>query len=151
MRTGFSKREVYNIYRSLAKELYPAYNYDFPLPKWTTCALDGLSAYNSIAETEFGDPDNFGNLLPYAYIVRMNELWLPHMYEDEIVGCIIHEIAHVVAGFHAGHTDKWSSLAAAMGGHHQQTLLIRNWENLPPRLSTGARMLVETGRQPDYA
>ena len=47
--------------------------------------------------------------------IYLSQYLLPHMKEEKIVDTILHEIAHAIAGFDAGHGYKWKRIPKSIG------------------------------------
>lgn len=144
MRVGFDGRDAYNMYRPLAKEVLGYYNYEYDTPQFR--AFDYLKGKTPIegfgvnastfADTWFANPetreiDRDGP----AGLISFNTAYLPYMYEDELIGIILHELAHVVSGFWAQHNREWAKCSNEVGGHDQPFLIPRLWEKLPEPLA----------------
>jgi hypothetical protein len=147
MKVGFTPREVYTIYRSLSKEVFNYFDYQYEKPVFRTRTM--ARHENSIAQTDFGVWAWLEN--SPAQLVEFNRIYFPHLYEDELIGTILHELAHVVAGFRAGHTELWSDKAAEVGGHAHPVMVPRNWRNLPLEYQPSVHTLASKNFTPDYA
>lgn len=140
MKVGFTPREAYSVYRSLAKEVFNNYNYEHRFPRYRTLTFP--HTYNALAMTDFSNVGWTGenpfstlhfmtDVTAPASLVAMNAIYLPLISEDELIGTILHELAHVVTGFVAGHGPVWEAFTKEIGGHADPALLIRQWMNLP--------------------
>jgi predicted SprT family Zn-dependent metalloprotease len=48
--------------------------------------------------------------------ITLSEYWLSHLPDEDIVATIIHEVAHAIAGFEAGHGYPWKAAVRKLGG-----------------------------------
>ena len=155
MRVGFNGRDAYNMYRSLAKEVLGYYNYDAPTPKFRAFDYaDTKTKYyagtqhigNSYATTWFVDFEALeARLDEPPSIVTFNTPYLEYMYEDELIGVIIHELAHVVTGFWTYHGEDWAACSREVGGQDQPILVLRNNDKLPEHLQAKPDMVKKYG------
>jgi hypothetical protein len=80
-------------------------------------------------------------------IISMSKYYVndPSISQENIVNTILHEIAHVLAGYEAGHTEIWRAVAKNIGcdGHTSNA----EWHGVPYKYRvTSLCGLVNTGR-----
>lgn len=135
MKVGFTPQEAYDMFRPLRKEVFSYFNYDRPLSFGTRPWKSGIFDRGTIAHTDFSeDPETPWNPLKrineYASGIRMSADYLAHLYEDELICVLLHELAHVTAGFSSQHGSEWQRHAAEVGAVPEAHFLIRNWRNM---------------------
>lgn len=134
MKVGFTEKEFTSMYHSLSTEVFTYFGYDAEPPEFSVWDYSRGYPFNgtTIGDTWFADFRTGLEVVPreFACDVTFNSLYLPLLWEDEAIGAIIHEAAHVVAGFHAQHSLTWSRLAAEVGGHAEAFINIRNQDKV---------------------
>lgn len=53
--------------------------------------------------------------LSKATKISLSRHFIPHLTEDKVRNTILHEIAHALAGYEAGHGTKWKEVARRIG------------------------------------
>jgi hypothetical protein len=118
MKKGFSKSEVRRYFFGLRNEIFTFYNFEpeSPVPLvWN----DPIPWDHDYMYVEYGDD------LSTPQYMSINEAVLPFLYEDELIGMLLHEWAHVVAGWAAAHGPVWSQTSALVGGHSGELIQLR--------------------------
>ena len=137
MKVGYTPMETYQMFRSLRKEVFSYFDYDQPLSFGVRPQSSGLFSGPTIAHCDFSaTPDrpwSWGDTInEYASGIRVNAEWLPYMHEDEMLCVLLHELAHVTAGWcnGDGHGLRWQRMAAEVGAIPKPDMLIRNWKDM---------------------
>lgn len=130
MTYGFTPRQAYNLYRSIRKEVFP----DWGIPPRRI-------QFSARPFADHGWPPAFGGAASTlfdlehprkpAYGIVVDGSLLPYMYEDELRGTILHEIAHVIAGWDADHDEEWVYVCRLLDTPPAPELLLREWERVP--------------------
>ena len=155
MKVGFTPREAYSMYRSLSREVFNYFGYTHPKPRFSAAddsrLRGGEYAHCDFAPADYVRPEGWRGFLanppvqPYPSWLRMHPGYLSYYHEDEILGILLHELAHASVGYEAGHGRVWSSAAAEIGGHDNDLLIIRNWQKLPDALRPPVSTVEEVG------
>lgn len=53
--------------------------------------------------------------------IALSRHWLAVLDDEEIINTIIHEVAHAIAGYKAGHGPEWRRICLGMGGSATRT------------------------------
>lgn len=53
--------------------------------------------------------------------IRLSKHWMGHLPESQVRDTILHEIAHAIAGFDAGHGPAWKSVCRRIGANPNRT------------------------------
>ncbi|MCA1800425.1 MAG: SprT-like domain-containing protein [Actinobacteria bacterium] len=59
--------------------------------------------------------------MPTVVGIELSQYWTPHLSDAEVKDTILHEIAHALAGFNAGHGYKWKAEARRIGANPTRT------------------------------
>src|SRR5690349_10529487 len=101
MRCGFTADEALSMWDSLSREVFKYYDYKEKPPQGIVMEMPWILG-TSLAVTSFANNGKFGFEADYVIetstSVGINEKVLPYMFEDELIGVLLHEAAHVVAG-----------------------------------------------------
>lgn len=106
-------RTAHNMYRSVWAEMSSAQYYSEAAPKFSITKKT-FHNESALAMTEFGD--KYGNLLDHASAVLINGDAYPILDEEEVLYVIIHEVAHVIAGYWAQHYREWAMVMEEHAG-----------------------------------
>lgn len=144
MRQGFTSGEVLDRMHSLYQPTMDFFGHKQEKPEFFI--RNGADPWyvGTMASTSFRprgyshDEDYYGEPTRHATAVVANDVWFPYLYEDELIGVILHELAHVVVGIEEMHGPVWSMAAQEIGGHYQQHIAIRAIRDLPPSLTPEA-------------
>jgi hypothetical protein len=135
---GYTPRQVYNIFRSLRKDVFkefriPARSIAFTARPYSEWELMKAEWDYSIADTHF----NPATHVPYGISLNMD--FMSYAWEDEIRGVILHEMAHVIAGWDADHGPVWAGVAEYIGSVSNPHYLLREWKRMPKILQPSLR------------
>ncbi len=53
--------------------------------------------------------------------IALSDKWVPYLSESEVRDTVLHEIAHALVGFAAGHNYKWKAMARKVGANPTRT------------------------------
>jgi len=139
MKVGYTPTEAYNMFRSLRREVFDFFDYQRPLSFGVRSPETGIFADGAIAHCDFSsNPDLKWHYLDkineFASGVRFNADYLPHLYEDEMLIILLHELCHATAGWCSGdgHGKTWQDMARQVGTIPEPTFLPRNWKIVWP-------------------
>lgn len=156
MKVGFTPHEVRRMAKGLTAEAYRFFGETMP-PELTFHVRTIREKRNnaSYAFTTFMSNPWLRMEWPDEIVVNAN--CLPLLYQDEMIGVILHEAAHAIAGLAAQHGREWQEISRALGGHDRVSLLSRNHDKwLEARGASEwavneARIALKVGvYQPDY-
>lgn len=129
MDMNLSPERVHSLYGSLSREVFNYFSMDrahippFVIGPWQSLQE---SLVRAVASTAFYKWNR-----QRAFEVRLNNVFHPLMYEDEIIVTILHELAHVVCGLEEQHGPKFRKTVEEVGGYTGNFMVIRNSSRLP--------------------
>lgn len=148
MQYGLSHERITDMFYSLANEVFGYFNYAGPMPDF---AVKKFSIFEpDVGVTNFHTEQDRWLPTKYAQSVHMNIECAEGLYEDEVIGVHLHELAHVVAGLHAGHDDEWLWRCLEIGGVSEPFFIPRRVEGLPYIYRDRWDELLASGRTPTY-
>jgi hypothetical protein len=145
-RYGFTPRQAVSMYRRYAKVLWKEYGInDFirfsakPYPKYY--ATDDAGMAETLFNPWTGKP----------FYITVDGTILPYLHEDELECLILHEMAHVIAGWAADHGEQWAKVCREIGAHPAEFYIFREWEKMPENYHPTEWMLSMWDNEPSFA
>jgi hypothetical protein len=127
---GLTPKQTYNMFRDIRKRVFP----EWGIPSWAITFSaqpfdkQGMpTGTGGLAATRF----EMANPLKPATGIILDGSVLPWMHEDEVRGVLLHELAHVIAGWDADHDEPWMEVAEYLGSAPTPWILLREWQSIP--------------------
>lgn len=140
MKVGYTPMETYQMFRSLRREVFNFFDYRHPITFGVRAPETGIFDPGALAHCDFSaEPDKpslWGEpVMPHATAIRFNSEYLPHLYEDEMLIILLHELCHATAGWcdGDGHGPKWQRMARQVGTIPDPLFVPRRWKILYPK------------------
>jgi hypothetical protein len=132
------------MWRDLSASTLPAYgldsrDYEFTARKYSR--WKEMRGQEAMATTHYGLVADSNGIRMEATGVSINGDVLPWAHEDEVRGIILHEMAHIIAGWDADHDAPWERVCREIGAVPSHFYVLREWRNMPEHLTC-----VETAR-----
>lgn len=134
MQVGFTHAEATDMFNGLKGQVFDYFDYHHPLSFGIRPSDYGIFNDGAIAHCNFSDdPDQpympgVTRITEYAGGIRMKAEYLPHLYEDELMHILLHELVHAVLPLRVQHGRMWRHAIEEVGGIPLDYFLIRNWE-----------------------
>jgi hypothetical protein len=130
VKCGYTENEVADLWDVVSKDAFKYFGWNRGVDVHFSKVETDVIAYTSFRSNPF-DLSPVAMISEHAQHVVFNTTYLPHIFEDEMIGVMLHEIAHAVGPLFDMHYAPWRQRATEIGGCNDEFLFIRNWSKLP--------------------